>query len=227
MLFDKVAPGQTCARCQRPFEGNHELTPLGAVRCLHLPADAGLAPWTHHRLNAAGGSSYLSLVEQVGWISAILEVEGLPAARRPVMRHVHELVRRIEARCPAPPHRFSGEDMPQLLKTPYPEVPLGIYAHYKGGRYCVVGGSLRATGYDEEVMIVYVPMKPVDGIYYQAHRTLWDWQEEVDVPGDPPRRAPRFRLVVALDAQSVFEHLTLAISANLRRAVLDEGIDPA
>lgn len=209
---DAIAPGQACKACSLPFEDNHEVTPLGAVRCLRRAFNAGLVPWWQHGLMTPDGHPHISLMEQVGAIAVLLEGDGLPDASRVVLRHLAELTARVEARTPAPPHRVAHADMPRLLRAPFPDVPLGLYGHHKGDRYVCLGGGLKATGFAEEVLIAYVPHYPRDQQYYLAHRTRADWLEPVEAKGET---RPRFRLIEPWSVRVAYDYLSTVLYMGL------------
>lgn len=219
--FDAIAPGQTCRACNLPYEGNHEVTPLGAVRCNQRGSNAGLVPWREHQLHTRAGDPYFSIMEQAGVVAMLLEGDGLPRGSQAVRRHLRELLARVEARTPAPPHRIGPADMPRLLRAPFPDVPLGLYAHYKEARYVCLGGGLRATGLDEEVLIAYAPHYPRHGQYYQAHRTREDWLEPVEVGGET---RPRFQLVEPWSVRRTYDYLGTMLYMALSPA--PAAVDP-
>jgi hypothetical protein len=210
--FDTIAPGQVCRICSQPYEGNHDITPLGAVRCLRRAFNAGLVPWWQHGFMTPNGHPYLSLMEQVGAIAVLLEGDGLPDASRVVLRHLAELTARVEARTPAPPHRIAPADMPRLLRAPFPDIPLGLYSHHKGDRYTCLGGGLRATGFNEEIQIAYVPYYPNNAQYYLALRTRADWLEPVKV-GEGMR--PRFQLIEPWSVKTAYDYLSTVLYMGL------------
>jgi hypothetical protein len=69
--------------------------------------------------------------------------------------------------------RIAVADMPRHGLAPHPDVPLGLYRHYKMDVYEVTGGALLATGDVEEILVIYRSVQ--DG--YQAARTIQDFTE--------------------------------------------------
>lgn len=63
----------------------------------------------------------------------------------------------------------------------------GLYEHYKGGRYLVLGTAHDADGGEDRV--VYVPLYPVEGAPL-AVRRVSDFVGQVEGPDGPQ---PRFR----------------------------------
>ena len=69
------------------------------------------------------------------------------------------------------------------------ELRCGVYEHYKGKRYLVLGVGRHTE--TEEMLAVYVPLYDVPGPQIAA-RPLVMFLEDVDVDGE---RRPRFRYV--------------------------------
>lgn len=69
------------------------------------------------------------------------------------------------------------------------DVPAGLYQHWKGARYLVLGVAHDADGGEDRV--VYVPLYEVGGAPL-AVRRLSDWSAEVEGPDGP---VPRFRFL--------------------------------
>lgn len=71
-----------------------------------------------------------------------------------------------------------------------PSLPAGVYEHYKGNRYLVLGVARHDAS--DEPLVVYVRLYDRDGVPMTC-RALDDFTATVD-PGDGSR-VPRFRLV--------------------------------
>lgn len=63
----------------------------------------------------------------------------------------------------------------------------GLYKHFKGGTYFVLG-SARSSENPEQQLVIYAN---ADGETWA--RPLEDWLEEVQDPDDPASKVPRFR----------------------------------
>jgi hypothetical protein len=87
---------QTCEACKKPL-ARHEITNLGAIRCLDRPNNAGLTRWIEHGFKTFDDEPYLSLMEQVGSIAATLEEMGLPKAHKPVLTMLDQFRKRLAA----------------------------------------------------------------------------------------------------------------------------------
>lgn len=75
------------------------------------------------------------------------------------------------------------------MDNAYPHIASGVYEHYKGKKYFVLGLSKNTeTG---EVCVVYRPLYETDWAQL-VHRNLQMFTENVTVDGE---QVPRFRLV--------------------------------
>ena len=75
-----------------------------------------------------------------------------------------------------------------------PQIVPGIYEHYKGKQYVVLGLSMETE--TREVCVVYRPLYDTDWPHL-LHRSLTMFNESVEVDGPPAKSVPRFRLVTA------------------------------
>lgn len=95
--------------------------------------------------------------------------------------------------CPSPgmeEFRRGPDDMPRLGLAPRDDVPLGVYRHYKGGLYVVLGGALDATAPRDSICVVY--QSALEG--YLAVRAIHDFTRTLLVDGKHVRR---FEQVIA------------------------------
>jgi len=222
-VVDQLAPDQICRRCSQPLD-RHASTPLGAIACIEWPHNAGLARWADHGFVTRDGQPYLSLLEQIGALAGLLEERGLPEGREPVLEGLRRLQDRVAALAGPRAHRLEGAALPGLLKDPHPEVPLGLYRHYKGQTYVVIGGILMASGEGEEILVAYMPVVAELAVFtlaeYLSCRTLADWQAPVTVvlPGGAEGLTPRFTLVERLTAAVVHRRIDAACMRRVDRA---------
>jgi hypothetical protein len=72
---------------------------------------------------------------------------------------------------------------------PLPETPPGLYRHYKGGEYEVVGVARHSESLDP--MVIYRPLYNESGLWVRPHAMFF---EQVEVGGE---LQPRFALVRA------------------------------
>jgi hypothetical protein len=86
-------------------------------------------------------------------------------------------------------------DMPRYGVAPHPSVPLGLYEHYKGDRYRVIGGIFDAEGKVDAVKVAYVA---VDDPEYACFRSVADFV--APVRRDDGETVPRFRLTEPVQA---------------------------
>ena len=75
----------------------------------------------------------------------------------------------------------------------WPSLPLGVYEHYRGDRYLVLG--IARDDRDDTPLVVYARLYRRDGLPLTA-RPLDDFLAEVDTPEGP---VPRFRAVGPAD----------------------------
>lgn len=73
--------------------------------------------------------------------------------------------------------------------TPLPATPPGLYRHYKGGEYQVMGAARHSE--TREALVVYKPLYNDSGWWVRPHAMFFG---EVDIDG---RKMPRFVLVTA------------------------------
>jgi hypothetical protein len=74
-----------------------------------------------------------------------------------------------------------------MKNTTRSPIPLGLYRHYKGNDYSVVGFATHSE--TEEIMVLYVPLYGEGGYWV---RPLSMFTEAVTVEGHP---VPRFQLI--------------------------------
>jgi hypothetical protein len=98
-IFALLAEDQTCERCNKPI-ARHTMTPLGAVMCTDLPANAGLTRWDQHRFTTRAGKPYLSIMEQIGALAGVIEERGLPDAYLPALDRIDDLQWWLRAHMP-------------------------------------------------------------------------------------------------------------------------------
>ena len=86
------------------------------------------------------------------------------------------------------------KDMDRETRETFRKIPAlraGVYRHYKGKRYLLLGvASHSETG---EIVVVYVPLYETPGTN-MAVRPLSMWLEKVKVPGKT-KKVPRFQFV--------------------------------
>lgn len=96
--------------------------------------------------------------------------------------------------CPLAPRltfRRRVADMPCTGVAPHPTVPIGLYAHYKGGFYAVVGGVYDAEDDDDRAAVKVRYVSIADG--YEACRSVANFTDEVSRADGT--RVPRFARV--------------------------------
>lgn len=64
-----------------------------------------------------------------------------------------------------------------------PTLPAGVYRHYKGQLYLLLGIA-QPSDPETELVVVYVPLYPADGVRMRT-RPLERWSEYVDSDGAP------------------------------------------
>jgi hypothetical protein len=96
--FPVLAPGQTCRYCNRPFQDNHRITPLGAVICMHRSSNACRPSWHEHGLLTVDGQHYQSIMEQIGSLACLLEDRGPDAGYELATENIRLLVARLAGR---------------------------------------------------------------------------------------------------------------------------------
>jgi hypothetical protein len=111
----------------------------------------------------------------------------------------------------AEPDRLPNSAMPGLLRPPNPQIPLGVYAHYKGDFYYVVGGTYAAAPARGQVEVQYISI--VHG--YTAHRPVEDFLAGVPDPDSPGATRPRFRLVRAFSPAECFVRMAAIAIDNV------------
>lgn len=68
-----------------------------------------------------------------------------------------------------------------------PELPSGVWRHYKGPLYLLIGIAQSSEPSDDpggELVVVYVPLYPAAGVRMRT-RPLEQWREYVDANGRP------------------------------------------
>lgn len=73
----------------------------------------------------------------------------------------------------------------------FPALKAGVYRHYKGNRYLLLGVAMHSE--TREFLVVYVPLYETMGTN-MAVRPLRMWMEKVEVPGQA-KKVPRFQFV--------------------------------